>query len=342
MTDLLVMKSDFTCSKTAAMPTSDLTPGQSDQYQVAISAAVGNGSPKRCPNRLEDVRTIQQALNRFTPVEGGPQSALVDDGLCGPKTRAAIAHFQNKWDLKNRWGTVDGIVDVTGPTIERLRKGSGHRMTPATDFLAHIPRVTEVITATRARLMAAKRHYQLGKSTGGAIPSISLFSEESARKVDRHFHVERVRSPLSRVTEVDAIFFNMQIAIGYIPQGAVLSADEPPNSSESCFMFTFMGGFHLRTGTHQYKGYSKSSIYMCPMSRTLSRDAFVYAMIHELAHYTGPVNNGIDDHAYFHKSRARYEGLGPDLAYRNADCYSQLAYDTIGMPNFRADLGTVS
>ena len=341
MTSLFVMRSNFTCTKTADRSPGRETAQASDASEPVISAAVGNGSWERCPNRPEDVRSIQQALNRFSPLEGGPQPALVIDGLCGPKTRAAIAHFQKKWDLKNRWGTIDGIVDVTGPTIERLRKGAGHRKTPATDFFLHIPRVMEVITATRTRLTAAKMHYQLGPS-GGSVPATRLFLEESAKKVNHHFHVERMRTPTARVAAVDQVFLNMQTAIGYIAQGTVLAADEPPHSAEGAFMFTFMGGYHLRTGTHLYNGYPVSSIYLCPKSRTLGRDAFVYAMIHELAHYCGPVDNGIDDHAYFHRNRTHYEHLGPEHAYRNADCYPQLAYDMVGLRDFRVDLNTLS
>ena len=341
MTQLLVMRSDFTCAKSASSGTWCDTASPSDSQQLGISAAVGNDSGERCPNRAEDVWTIQAALNEFLPVEGGPASPLSVDGIYGPKTRSAIVHFQNKWDLKNRWGTVDGIVDVVGPTIERLRKGAGHRKTPATDFLLHIPRASEVITTTRAVLTAAKMHYQIGRTRGG-IPTVSLFREQSAIMVNRHFRVERLNDPVQRVAAVDMMFLHMQTAIGYIPQGTVVSADEPPTSTEGAFMFTFMGGYHMRMGKHDYHGYPKSSIYMCPRSRTLSRDAFVYAMIHELAHYTGSVDNGVDDYAYFHKNRSLYERLIPEQAYRNADCYSQLAYEVIGKRDYRVDLNSVS
>jgi hypothetical protein len=58
-------------------------------------------------------------------------------------------------------------------------------------------------------------------------------------------------------------------------------------------------------------------------------------MIHELAHFTGPVD-GILDHAYFHKNPHRYRNLSHELAFGNADSYSQFAFETIGKPDFDA------
>ena len=342
MTKLLVMKSDFTCTKSVLdiIPRPDAS--LAGQQDVVISAAVGNASWNRCPNHPDDVKTIQSALNEFPSVEGGPNPSLSVDGICGQKTCSAIAHFQRKWDLKNRWGSVDGIVDVVGPTIERLRKGGGHRKTPSGDFLVYIPQTMQVITAARTVLTAAKMHYQLGKAAGGGFPSVSLFREQAAKMVDRHFHVGHLYNPLSRVIDVDRMFLNMQTAIGYIPLGTIVAADEPPTSVEGSIMFTFMGGYNLRTGKHEWHGIPKSSIYMCPRSRTLSRDAFVYAMIHELAHYTGPVDNGVDDYAYFHKNKSLYERLSHWQAFRNADCYSQFAYEVIGKRDYRVDFNYVS
>ena len=48
----------------------------------------------------------------------------------------------------------------------------------------------------------------------------------------------------------------------------------------------------------------------------------------------GPKDNGVDDFAYFHKDPNKYANLSPALTLRNADCYSQFAYDAIGKANF--------
>ena len=72
--------------------------------------------------------------------------------------------------------------------------------------------------------------------------------------------------------------------------------------------------------------------------RTLRDNGFTYAMLHELAHYTGPTANGVDDHAYFHKNPHRYRSLSAEEAFRNADSYSQFAFDVTGRPDFNIEL----
>ncbi len=304
---------------------------------VTIKFAVGNASPPRCRNLPDDVRTIQTALNRFSPLDGGPQPPLNPDGLFGPKTRKAIHHFQKKWGLMPKgWKVPDGIVDPEGPTIRRLREGAGAATNLPAEFMTKIPQVIVVITAARAALTLARSFLQRPKSDDpGPFPSLGSIGEAEARKVDRHFHIEKKANPIARLGQIETMFLNMLTAIGHVPQGVILAADEPPSTAIGSFMFTFSGGYHLRGKDDTFEGIPVGSIYLCPMSRTLGSDGFTYAMIHELAHFTGPTVNGIDDMAYFHKNPDKYRALSPDLAFRNADCYSQFAFDVIGKPDFK-------
>ena len=82
-----------------------------------ISAAVGPGAP----NRPDDVRTIQELINKVPVSEGGlpPDRKLVVDGLCGPKTKDAISKFQLK---QFGWGGTDGRVDPGQQTLARLNQ----------------------------------------------------------------------------------------------------------------------------------------------------------------------------------------------------------------------------
>ena len=50
---------------------------------LTITSAVGDGFPPLCRNLAPDVQKIQAALNRFSPLEGGPIEKLVVDGICG-------------------------------------------------------------------------------------------------------------------------------------------------------------------------------------------------------------------------------------------------------------------
>lgn len=330
-TRICVLQADMTCI-------TRLASGGGGGSSVVIKAAVGSADPPRCRNFPDDVRTIQAALNRFSPVEGGPEPPLVVDGICGPKTRKAIYHFQKKWDLMPKnWKVPDGIVDPEGPTIRRLREGSGSIVNPPGEFLARIPRVIGVTTAARAALGLAKTFLQRGgaPSTPQLLPSLGLIGQAEASKVDRHFKINKTANPLARLTQIETMFLNMLTAIGFVPQGVVLAADEPASMAQSSFMFTFEGGYHLRGRNDTFEGIPVGSIYLCPKSRALGDDGFTYAMIHELAHFTGPVSPGITDHAYFHKNPQRYRSLLPELAFRNADCYSQFAFDAIGKPDFR-------
>jgi Putative peptidoglycan binding domain len=300
---------------------------------IYIRSGVGAGSPPRCHNYSDDVKTIQNALNRFAPNEGGPLQPLNPDGICGPLTQKAIYHFQKKWDIKPvGWNSPDGIVDPRGPTNQQLAGGSGRQIDLPTEFAARIPRVSEILTAARAALHLAKTHFNGLNSN--SLPSFASVGKAAADKLDRHFHVRTKANPVQRLESIQKIFLGMQTAIGHIPQGVVVAVEEPPTTAVGAFMFTFEGGYHRRSPHDTWSGIHEGSIYLCPKARTLGQESFAYAMIHELAHYVGPTSWGIDDHAYFHKNPEKYRRLSADVAYVNADSYAQFAFDAIGKPNF--------
>lgn len=85
--NFFISQSDFTCKQHLAHLDA--------AGEVRITAPVGDGA--RCRNLPNDVRTIQTALNRFGPVDGGPLPRLDPDGICGPLTKGAIHRFQLKW-----------------------------------------------------------------------------------------------------------------------------------------------------------------------------------------------------------------------------------------------------
>ncbi len=88
---------------------------------ATITASVG----RLGVNRPDDVRFIQDKLNRVPPEAGGPSPLLVVDSLCGPKTKDAIHYFQS---AQFGWLTADGRVDVDGPTLKRLNELTGGPM----------------------------------------------------------------------------------------------------------------------------------------------------------------------------------------------------------------------
>ncbi len=79
-----------------------------------ISASVGQGGV----NNSSDVRCIQEMLNKALPNWGGPSPLLATDGICGPKTVAAIQKFQQV--QLSTYFRPDGRVDPGKRTIKRL------------------------------------------------------------------------------------------------------------------------------------------------------------------------------------------------------------------------------
>ena len=88
--------------------------GTATDMERRIGASVGQGGA----NRPDDVRTVQQLLNKVLPGWGGPSPKLVEDGACGNLTKAAIRTFQQV-----QLGTYfipDGRVDPGFMTLRRL------------------------------------------------------------------------------------------------------------------------------------------------------------------------------------------------------------------------------
>ena len=295
---------------------------------LTITSAVGDGFPPRCPNLPADVRKIQAALNGFSPLEGGPTEKLVVDGIAGRLTRRAIHRFQRKFDIQMRGTEVDdGIVDVDGPTIQRLRAGPEVLIpNPPTLFMSEIPKVIGIVTAAQAALSLALARLDLPSPVGGGTLGL-----------EKHFHAQTSAEKRSTIQLGQRVYTRMLAAIGHIPFGRVLALDEPPNTEVRSFMFSFMGGFNLpfdpRTKkVPRWEGVDVDRIYISPKARTMTSEQFRYAMIHELAHFVSDGNGipPIDDFAYFHRQRAQYDALNNFLSVRNADCYSRFAFEAIG------------
>ena len=100
----------------------------------SISGSVGRWGV----NRKADVQTVQGLLNNAGVMFGGPVPLLVVDGLCGPKTIAAIQKFQ-----MFHFGGADGRVDPGHQTIEKLNqfdKGGGAQPPPPGGDLTQLRR----------------------------------------------------------------------------------------------------------------------------------------------------------------------------------------------------------
>jgi hypothetical protein len=128
----------------------------------------------------------------------------------------------------------------------------------------------------------------------------------------------------------------MQTAIGYIPQGVTLFADDPLN--KPYYAYSASGGYEFEVRQMNMQGgIPAGSIYLCSKLYTLDAAAIPYVMIHELAHYVGPRSdkpNAITDLGGY-QGRLSYNHITPQQALKTADCYSQFAFEAINRPFFR-------
>lgn len=99
-----------------------------------ITQCVGVG----CKPQSPDVKTVQQLLNGVLPAFGGPVEKLKEDGICGPKTQAAISNFQLK---QFGWKGADGRVDPGKQTIQRLNELSFGNLDPPVDPPGPLPSI---------------------------------------------------------------------------------------------------------------------------------------------------------------------------------------------------------
>lgn len=157
---------------------------------IAINQPVGRGPLAR--NKPDDVRTIQDALNRVTVANaaGGPMPFLAVDGICGPKTNAAIARFQQV-QLK----IFDGVIEPNKKTILKLNE----ILEPVSDedlkakVRLALPIVARAIAAAMANLQAV---IASGPATTGPAAT-------GADRLNRHFRLNELKPFEQSTTRIE-------------------------------------------------------------------------------------------------------------------------------------------
>ncbi len=318
----------FTCSSRAL--------GGGSAAVNDITASVGLGGV----NREADVRTIQRLLNGVPPLQGGPVPKLDVDGKVGQLTVNAIGGFQKK-----QIGWSDGRVDPGGQTWHHLQAIA--EMSPGNPTLA--PSAVSSIPAALHMISMARLHLDVARLAFSGGPGGGLFGSANAAAaalVNKHFHLDKATSPLVALRMVDGIYSRMQGAIGHVPAGTWVFEDDPSDPPDTSYAFTYMGGYSFLMGRSQRSGTGRiylDRIYLCRRLVSYDRDTIVYAMVHELAHFCGGKEgmvDAIDDWAYAHRPTG-YEKLTPFAAIRNADCYSQYAWEAVRHVEFRPSAHTI-
>ncbi|MET0026027.1 MAG: peptidoglycan-binding protein [Candidatus Thiodiazotropha sp.] len=280
-------------------------------------------------NYPDDVKKIQDALNRVAQAQGGAHPKLKPDGLCGDKTKQAIQKFQL---MHFGWSGADGLVEVARQTLARLNEILGTRkiQIPNVNLVEAntIQLALSMINAARSNILMAMPMVDKKPSPGGGL---TVFSRESLmRLLNKHFSIDDSHNPIQAFAHVKGIF-NLMWQVFQRPGGlwGVHTFERDPLALD--FRAYAAGGGYFKSGKHTLEKGVKmrlDSIFLCKRFFEESapfKQAFI--IVHECAHFVD-LQGSIKDFAYNRESGgAKIRGLPPFLKQHNANCYSNFAYE---------------
>ena len=278
--------------------------GQTTESELNIQGSVGRGGR----NHGEDVKSIQNALNRVPKTQGGPLPPLVVDGLNGPKTERAIYVFQMQHFGAMR---ADARVDPGGRTLAKLREFQTQNQFAA----AGLPSGTAALgftsissvkhsdastvmkqvkdnTIVFGSVLAAKR--RLAEAIAFVQGTRKSEWGEAEALVHRCFKIRDAGSTNAQVLaiqKIDRLYTHMPKV------HAQRNSLYHPMSGANCFdgkikknAFAFVGGFH-RPDT-EIDGKTKlrvRGIYFCTDNiSSMVPQRVADLIVHEMAHFVGP------------------------------------------------------
>jgi hypothetical protein len=290
---------------------------------ATISASVGAGGV----NRAADVRTVQDLLNNVNPARGGPVPLLVVDGLCGPKTNAAIRNFQTKQQLP----VVDGRADPDGPTMQALNSERTNQQVSADRKQREATRLATAISTIPDAQSAVQRAIGLVEAAINFVlvgPGLTT-SDEPFKFVNKHFKFDG----LSR----DHTLADLSIIkTTYRRMATVLRGRMGQTKTEIFGASMFAVDPLPGTSPPQAKAYvpkeddetlKTSLIYWTDSIDGHPRDRFTYLTLHELGHFVDEEDPTLEivDHGYAFFGTVL--ALNHDKRMHNADNYAMMAFE---------------
>jgi hypothetical protein len=322
-------------------------PDPNSPSYVEIQASVGlNGT-----NNASDVETIQDALNRVPETQGGPSGPLQVDGICGPKTRKAIQHFQ----LRHfGWKGADSRIDPDKQTIAKLNEvleqpsgpGGPSAVSPDTPNItafkavlsAHIALARSWIRSARFELTRALPVVDQSDIRGG-IPSLDRKS--LMVKINRHFSVDKIPHRRATLVNILKVYDTMEQVFqrpGLIWGEKTFDICRNPKADKEHSATTSSGGYY-RSGKKSYNRFAHEvvrddTIFFIP-SQLHHLAAFPNAsagvIVHELAHFVGGAHNvgRIEDFGlYGEVLKPQIQRMTPHQKIRHAEAYANFAFET--------------
>ena len=269
-----------------------------------ISGPVGAGHGKP-----DDIRTVQRLLNALLPPEGGPDLVLAEDGICGPKTQAAINKHQ-----KFAVGFVDGRIDPQGKTIRALtgfivssptvpqgilgqnEAGQPAANTPNARVRPLFETVLVILEAQRfLRELEPRLHLLRLRLTRVTTPMQGLLDKHFATGNDRVKPGDIVH--ISNVLRDIHFFLARASASGQLPVNNVLLFDETPDAEQRGAAYTILGGDKLSANEFviEFDSLSKKlrkvhgqSIWVTRLYADQKKNNKQRLLLHEFCHFVGP------------------------------------------------------
>jgi len=289
---------------------------------IRISKPVGQGGLAR--NLAEDVKTIQAALNQVTVkgFPGGPMPFLVEDGIKGPKTQAAILNFQ-KVQVKSI--NPDGLIEPTGKSLLRLNE----LVAPVSKFDLNA-KLAVALPLARASLAAAIRDISavITNGNGGFGPAGS-----AADRLNRHFALDRADASTQtngRVTLFET-YSEMALVLNrpdlFNMFGAIDAFDVDPNNAKIA-LSTVQGVFEPPIKDGKANPSRNIRLGLGFFAPSVDAEFASYIIVHELAHFCSRRDGEfILDHGRGWFDDTFIKPLKAEQRLLNADTYASFAHE---------------
>jgi hypothetical protein len=293
---------------------------------VAISAPVGRGPLAR--NRPDDVRTIQDALNQVTlaGAAGGPMPFLAVDGICGPKTNAAISRFQQV-----QLRIFDGVIEPNKNTIVRLNE----IIEPVSDDDLRA-KVRQALPIVGLALSAAIRNLQAVITSG---PAPTGLAATAADRLNRHFGLATLSAPEQSTAHVDLfgsyVRFNTVVMNPELFNIDTVDEFDLDRHNPRIALTTPQGFFEEgREDEDTHRRLDRIHLGLGFFAPSVSAEFAAFIILHELSHFVGRSNRqNIGDFGRGWFDDLFMRPLSANQRLSNADSYAGFAHECrVGNP----------
>jgi hypothetical protein len=295
------------------------------QLPITLTAPVGQG-PKAA-NRYQDVAAIQQGLDALLPVDRGFIPALKIDGLCGPKTRAAISKFQQKYfGIRG----ADDLIEPGRQTIAKLNELLATRQfVPLTqDDLAEamgLPpeSVASALTSSFSMAQDWIRAAHIRSIAPGVDPLIEQYF-----LISRQANPDSARSNIAQTYQLMNSFFQRPGGLwgeqAFQPEPVLRASEAYAWCTPGGYFMSGQQGFVPVGDTEMLVPIRFDTIYYTMGFVLMTIEDRAYAIVHELCHFIGRKH----DLVYAHRDPVGFLSLPPAQRMQNCDHFALMAFES--------------